>query len=310
MTSGMTEVSVTAGFAKTTPALWVDRIIPIEPTEKPPLVLVHGGGHTGSCYLRKPNGDDGWAQRFAALGFPVHVVDWPGMGRSGRVEYADLTGELVCDTLGAFIETLPEPCVLLTHSMSGAYGWRLVQNFGRRIRAVIGVAPSPPGNIQNEPEILDEGEGFVVIRRGAFDRRVDLNEPTPFNDYLVENKIIGNGDKFPRLFVEAYKTTLTGTPPRLAYERGNISGSQLKITNTAPFTNKPILVVTADHDLDHTREIDGAIVDWLSEIGADAAFCYLPDRGIAGNGHMMMLEENSNEIADLIADWIDTAITN
>ena len=118
-----------------------------------------------------------------------------------------------------------------------------------------------------------------------------------------------DGDKFHRDFLNSYAAGLSGTPPRLAYERGNIAGSQLKITNTGPFTDKPILIVTADHDRDHTYKIDGAIVDWLQEIGAAAEFCYLPDRGISGNGHMMMLEQNSNDIADVIADWIDLKVS-
>lgn len=306
----MQNISHDCGYAQTEPALWVDRIFPADTTDKPPLVLVHGGGHTGSCYLQKLNGENGWAQKFAALGYPVHVIDWPGMGRSGRVDYTDLTGEFVCKTIGAFIETLSEPCVLLTHSMSGAYGWRLVQNFGRRIKVVVGVAPSPPGNIQDEPEILEEGDGYVVVRRGAFERRVDLEKPTPFNVDLVENKMIGDGDRFPREFTDAYKACLTGTPPRLAYERANIGGSQLKITNTAPFTEKPILVVTADHDCDHTQEIDGAVASWLREIGAVVQFCYLPDEGIVGNGHMMMLEKNSDEIAELIAQWLEKTLAD
>ena len=63
--------------------------------------------------------------------------------------------------------------------------------------------------------------------------------------------------------------------------------------------------VTAE-DLDHPREEDEGIVTWLNENGAKAEFIWLADRGITGNGHMMMLEENSDEIADLMLDWADT----
>jgi hypothetical protein len=34
---------------------------------------------------------------------------------------------------------------------------------------------------------------------------------------------------------------------------------------------------------------------------------WLADRGITGNGHMMMLEDNSAEIAGMIGGWIRTA---
>ena len=165
-------------------------------------------------------------------------------------------------------------------------------------------------NIQDEPKILEQGKEYIVVQRGDFKRRIDLFKPTPFSDDLILQKLIGDGDKFPRDFLNSYAAGLSGTPPRLAYERGNIAGSQLKITNTGPFKDKPILIVTADHDRDHTDIIDGAIVDWLQEIGAAAEFCYLPDREISGNGHMMMLEKNSNDIAVVISKWIDSRVSH
>ena len=33
-------------------------------------------------------------------------------------------------------------------------------------------------------------------------------------------------------------------------------------------------------------------------------FIRLADRGIHGNGHMMMLEKNNQEIAAVMADWL------
>lgn len=298
----------TSGFADTSPAIFYDFIQSDPPTGKPPLVLVHGAAHTGSCYLQTPDGRPGWAQQFAALGYPVIVPDWPGVGRSGRMDFAELTGAVVCRALGGLIDSLDGPCVLLTHSMSGAYGWRLVETHGGRIRAVIGVAPSPPGDLEPAPPILERGDDYVVIRRGAFERRVDLLQPTPFDDDLVENKLVGGGDQFPRDFLDAYKRSLGAAPPRLSYERSNIEGSQLRITDTAPFKNKPTLVVSAEHDRDHTPDNDGALAARLGEIGADATYWYLPDQGITGNGHMMMLEKNNAEIAALIAGWIEATV--
>jgi hypothetical protein len=70
-----------------------------------------------------------------------------------------------------------------------------------------------------------------------------------------------------------------------------------------------VLVITGTTDLDHSREADGAIVTWLNEQGAKADFCFLADRGIVGNGHMLMLEQNSDEIAGIILDWLEDAPT-
>lgn len=40
-----------------------------------------------------------------------------------------------------------------------------------------------------------------------------------------------------------------------------------------------------------------------------ADFCFLADRGIVGNGHMLMLEQNSDAIADIIVDWLEVAFS-
>ena len=41
-----------------------------------------------------------------------------------------------------------------------------------------------------------------------------------------------------------------------------------------------------------------------SQAGVPNDLALLADRGIHGNGHMMMLEKNNLQIAALIADWI------
>jgi hypothetical protein len=48
-------------------------------------------------------------------------------------------------------------------------------------------------------------------------------------------------------------------------------------------------------------------VTWLNANGAKADFCFLADRGIVGNGHVM-LETNADAIAGIILDWLETAL--
>lgn len=61
----------------------------------------------------------------------------------------------------------------------------------------------------------------------------------------------------------------------------------------------PILVITGELDPRHPPEVDGALAQFL---GAD--FIWLPDLGIRGNGHMLMIEDNHMEIASHIGDWL------
>ena len=43
---------------------------------------------------------------------------------------------------------------------------------------------------------------------------------------------------------------------------------------------------------------------YLNQAGVKAQFIRLQDKGILGNGHMMMLEKNNLEIARLIDEWV------
>jgi len=51
--------------------------------------------------------------------------------------------------------------------------------------------------------------------------------------------------------------------------------------------------------------LDGATVDGLEAQGAAADYWYLSDFGIAGNGHMLMMEDNGDELAGLVVAWLE-----
>ena len=276
----------------------------------PPLVLVHGGSHTGTCYLRTPDGRPGWAEFFARCGFPVTVVDWPGTGRSAPVPLDELSGEFVCRALAEFIDFLDVPVVLLTHSMSGPYGWRLLETQPAQITALVAIAPGPPGNIQPVAEIIDRDATALIVRRGNGSARVPRHEAWVPDEAFVAEKLIGESRRFPRTAIESYAAALQPLPPRLMQERLNVEGAQLQVHDTGSLKGKSILIVTGTDDRDHAREMDGAIADWLAKNHAAVDYRYLGDLGIDGNGHMLMLEDNSDEIAGLIVEWVDAAIAD
>jgi hypothetical protein len=47
-----------------------------------------------------------------------------------------------------------------------------------------------------------------------------------------------------------------------------------------------------------------AFIDSTAAAGGDATLIRLPEIGITGNSHMMMLERNNLQIARLIIDWL------
>jgi hypothetical protein len=46
-------------------------------------------------------------------------------------------------------------------------------------------------------------------------------------------------------------------------------------------------------------------VAFLKQAGVDAEEFNLKDKGILGNGHFMMLENNRRQVFDVIRGWID-----
>jgi pimeloyl-ACP methyl ester carboxylesterase len=268
------------------------------------MVLISGGAHTGACYLATADGRPGWADAFVRAGYKVVVPDWPGVGRSGYLPFEDLTGEVVVAGLGKVVASLGQPAIIMTHSMSGAYGWKLIENYGEHIAQVVAVAPGPPGNIQAVSDIISETADTVVVR-SSVTLTINLKQPVVSDRSFVEVKLVGQSAQFPRDHIGVYSSSLTPIPPRLLYQRRNIRGSQLKVTDLSNYRGRRILVMTGTADADHPRKLDESIVDWLNQNGAKADFIYLGERGIVGNGHMMMLEKNSDALAEQIMAWIE-----
>ncbi len=53
---------------------------------------------------------------------------------------------------------------------------------------------------------------------------------------------------------------------------------------------------------------DQCTVAFLTQAGVATDWIKLADRGIHGNGHMMMWEKNNLEIAGVIAEWIEAKV--
>lgn len=62
---------------------YVQYFVPENRNEAPPVLLVHGGGMTGTMWETTPDGRPGWLQLLLQRGFEVHVVDNVERGRAG-----------------------------------------------------------------------------------------------------------------------------------------------------------------------------------------------------------------------------------
>ena len=64
----------------------------------------------------------------------------------------------------------------------------------------------------------------------------------------------------------------------------------------------PVLVVQGEAS--YHAPYDHNTVAYLRQAGVDVTFIRLADRGIFGNGHMLMIETNNAEIAAVAAEWL------
>jgi pimeloyl-ACP methyl ester carboxylesterase len=296
-------VIVSQGLIESPPT-YFDVLAPAGGSAKPPMVLICGGGHTGACYLATADGRRGWAHAFVRAGHMVVLPDWPGVGRSGHITLDQITGEVIVEGLGQLIASLGRPAIVMTHSMSGAYGWKLVETFGQYIDRLVAIAPGGPGNIQAVADIISETADTVVVK-SSVTLTINLSQPVVPDCNFVEVKLVGKSTQFPREFIGRYASSLVPIPPRLLYERRNVRGSQLKVGDFTNYRGRRMLVVTGTADADHPRDLDEDIVEFFNANGAKADYIYLGDRGIVGNGHMMMMEKNSDALAALLLSWIE-----
>src|SRR3977135_1803336 len=68
---------------------FVEYQIPQRQTHPYPIVMIHGGGQTGSGWISTPDGRDGWAIYFLRRGYAVYVVDQVARGRSAQWSQAN-----------------------------------------------------------------------------------------------------------------------------------------------------------------------------------------------------------------------------
>jgi pimeloyl-ACP methyl ester carboxylesterase len=80
-------------------------------------------------------------------------------------------------------------------------------------------------------------------------------------------------------------------------------------TEKAAILTMPIVAIYGDNAKDHPRwgGIRQNVGDYVAAIrhaGGDANLIDLPDFGIMGNTHMMMMDQNSDQVAGVIQDWL------
>jgi pimeloyl-ACP methyl ester carboxylesterase len=316
--------------------MFVEVFVPRRPRRPYPLVMAHGAGQTATNWLGTPDGRMGWAEYFVREGYTVYVVDQPARGRSAwqpgidgemmafsaplqewlltasaddpRWPQAKLhtqwpgsghRGDPVFDAFQAsqvpFLKDQVEiqrlvqaagaalldrigPAILMTHSQSGTFGWIIAEARPALVKAIVALEPAGP---PFENTILFGGVGRVW---GVADLPLTYDPPIAAAAELdVEQQEQPDHPDLVRCWVQK-------SPAR----------------RLAKLADKPVLLLTGEAS--YHAVYDHCTARYLSDAGVPVTFIRLEDRGIRGNGHMLMLEKNSLEIAGLVAGWLAETI--
>jgi pimeloyl-ACP methyl ester carboxylesterase len=267
-----------------------------------PLVLVHGGGGQGLDMLATPDGREGWATLFLRQGFPVFVVDRPGMGRSpyhpavfGPQGPPAVHGGLVASFAG------PAPAGAPEHTQWPGDGSREDPALAQFLA---GQEPFP-ANLVTAHEAMRDGAAALLDRIGpsvllthsiggafgwlAADVRWEQVRAIVAVEPLGPPFILLPGIGKLRYGLTAVEVMSYGTDE---------VGGEGKQT----LGDLPIAIVTAEASGHGTADRETA--EYLRRCGARVTEMRLAELGIRGNGHAMMLEENNADIVVAITNWI------
>jgi len=317
---------------------YVEYQIPKNRTHPYPIVMIHGGGQSGSNFTGTPDGREGWAQYFLKQGYAVYVVDqagrgrsalasvygktaissvatveqrftapersklwpqaklhtqWPGTGVAGDPAFDQFYAEqlpsiadfpkqqeLNRDAGAALLDKIG-PAILLTHSQSGAMGWPIADARPNLVKAIVAVEP-------NGPPVYD------VVYKGAPDYFSQGPLTKPWGITAAPLTYGGVTNASDLAFAEQEKAD--GPELLKCWKQKEPARALTKLRDI------PVVIISSEAS--YHAPYDHCTAQYLAQAGVKNTHIRLADRGIHGNGHMMMLEKNNLQIAGLIGEWL------
>ncbi|MBV8168584.1 MAG: esterase [Alphaproteobacteria bacterium] len=251
------------------------------PKARFPLLLVHGGGLTGVTYETKPDGKPGWQSFFLNAGHDVYVSDAVERGRASWARYPE-----IYKTEPVF-RPKREAWELFRIGPAGSYAKR--ETFA---------------GTQFPIEAFDQFAKQGVPRWASNDAATIAAYELYFRKVCPcvvlahsqgGNLVINAALKVPELIKGLILVEISGAPDPA---KADLSG----------FKTVPHLFLWGDHrqEFPFWVTVTGNIAkyrDGVANAGAAVEWIELPERGVKGNTHMMMMDRNSDQVAQLIQDW-------
>ncbi|MER2197793.1 alpha/beta hydrolase [Methylobacterium brachiatum] len=204
------------------------------------------------------------------------------------------TEELVDPALVALLEKIG-PAILLTHGQGALFGWVASDARPDLVKAHVSVEPNGPPffdvQFRGGKEFWEKSGDGRARAYGLTRMPLTFEPPVKAPEDLVVAQQAKGTDKAADKGADGQiRCWLQAEPAR-----------------TLPNLAKvPAVVVTAEASFHATY--DACTVAFLTQAGAKPDAIRLADRGLRGNGHMVMLETNSDAVADLVAGWIGSHV--
>lgn len=265
--------------------MYVSYIKLAQPKARYPLLLWHGGGLTGVTWETKPDGQPGWQAFFLRAGHDVYVSDAMERGRSSWARYPEIfTSEPLFRTKKQAWEDFRIGAVgsyKLNPADRVALPGQLfpVDAFEQFMKQAVPRWASTDAQIQAAYNQLVQKVCPCVImthsQGGNFGFNAALAAPDKVKALI---SIEPTGTPKPELISGKLKAV-----PHLVVWGDFIDQSELW-KRFQPASQRYAEALRAD----------GGVADWWE----------LPKLGITGNGHMMMMDKNSDQVAQLIQRWL------
>lgn len=245
-----------------------------------PVLLVHGGGMTGANWETTPDGRPGWIQRFLEAGFATYVIDNVERGRSG---WCALPGEWEGD-----------PIVRSAQQAWDTFRFGLISDYHDR-RTFPGMQFPVEALDAFAKQFVPRWTSTTEIMQAGFLAALERIGPCAVICHSQGGEITLNTvAKHPALVRHAVALEPSGFPE---IEGAEGLAEQHWLFMMGDNIDAHPLWVTL---MERTR----SAVSALNDAGSNAELMDLPATGISGNSHMLMMDRNSDEIAEITIKWL------
>jgi hypothetical protein len=304
-----------------------------------PVIMVHGSTHTGAALESTPDGREGWYPYFVRKGIPTYVVDQSGRGRSGFDQSVlhEAEARLAAGDVKGAAELIPNFGRITDTGAWTAWFGHLVPagsnvTTGKLIRH--GDPGDPQTGTAQEPHVaplfpMDAVAEYYkqlvpnaeVLLPGSTCAGCTPSALSPANTWTPQNLA---------LLVERLGGAIVATHSqsgimghhmvRILKERGHLDLVKGLITieggcslpnsglTAADFDTIPYLSLKGDYTATSQQcqdTVNAINARRAAKQGtARADYLKLDEMGMLGVTHMMMLDSRSNDIADIMIDWV------